>query len=206
PRRAWRVWRAMRRARALRVAAVGLLAVVIAGTVLGWTARRRADADEVRRQDTLAGLPSIVVLPFVAYSGEPEYLVDGMSDGLIAALGRLPGVRVISRQSAMHYKGSHERLPDIAQQLGVDYLVEGSVALHGETIHLEVRLVRPAPEEQVWSEALEWPLSRALALHETVAMALARAAGAQVDDDEARHALSAGSVDPLGYEAYLQGR
>ena len=76
----------------------------------------------------VAKLPSLVVLPLSNFSDEPEYFVDGMTDALISALARIQGVRVISRQSAMHYKSSKKLLPEIAKELGVDFVVEGSVA------------------------------------------------------------------------------
>jgi tetratricopeptide (TPR) repeat protein len=129
-----------------------------------------------------------------------------MTDGVIGALGRLGGVRVISRQSAMHYKNSTKKLPEIAEELGVDYLVEGSVARDGDSIRLQARLVRPQPEQQVWAEAYDRPSTRAISLHDSVAISVARAAGASIEPGEESRMSLAREVDPKVYEAHLQGR
>lgn len=153
-----------------------------------------------------AAKPAIAVLPLRNFSGDPDYFVDGMTDELIGALARQRGMRVVSRQSAMHYKGSDKLLERIATELGVDYLVEGSVAREGDRIHLQARLVRPKPEEQLWAEAFQRSTSEITALHDEVARALARAAGASAPDRVERSMVSTKRVDPAVYEAYLQGR
>lgn len=194
----------------LRRLAVALVALATLSVLLPWAMRElrgssprpAAAAVEV----AVAPIPAIAVLPLANFSGDPDYFVDGMSDGLIGALGRLPGVRVISRQSAMHYKGSKQRLPEIARELGVDFLVEGSVTRDGDAIRLQARLVRPDPEQQVWADAFDRSLSEAPALHETVALAVARAAGARVEEGAVRRTQGTRAVDPRGYEAFLQGR
>ncbi len=150
--------------------------------------------------------PSIAVLPLSNFSGDPDYFVDGMTDALIGALARAGGMRVVSRQSAMHYKGSDKLLGQIAEELGVDFLVEGSVAREGERVHLQARLVRPDPEEQLWAEAFQRPASEILALHDTVARSLELAAGIAPASRKEGRMSRVQRVDPAVYEIYLQGR
>jgi TolB-like protein/tetratricopeptide (TPR) repeat protein/tRNA A-37 threonylcarbamoyl transferase component Bud32 len=149
---------------------------------------------------------SVVVLPLADYSDDPEYFVDGMTDGLIGALARLGGLRVISRQSAMHYKHSDKRVPEIARELGVDYVVEASVARDGDRLRIQAQLVRPDPEQQLWSKVFERPATDVLALHNQVARAVATALDVPVSAAEERQMSASKSVDPAVYEAYLQGR
>ncbi len=153
-----------------------------------------------------AARPSIAVLPLRNFSGDPDYFVDGMTDALIGALARLRGMRVVSRQSAMHFKGSDKLLDQIAQELGVDFLVEGSVAREGDRVHLQARLVRPRPEEQLFAEAFQRPATEILALHDDVARALATAAGVALTSRSEARPVTSKRVDPAVYEAYLQGR
>src|SRR5262245_56612375 len=118
-------------------------------------------------------LPSVVVLPLTSFSGEPEYFVDGITDALIASLARIEGLRVISRQSAMHFKGSQKLLPEIAKELGVEYVVEDSVARTGETVRLNAQVVRADPETTLWSNTFERRSEEVLGLQSSFATAVA---------------------------------
>jgi TolB-like protein/tetratricopeptide (TPR) repeat protein len=200
PRRSWQPAIATagvdrRRFRSWAIAGAALVAAVVAAGLLGRSLADRAHA-----------IPAVAVLPVVSFGGEPDYFVDGTTDGLIGALGRFEGLRVISRQSAMHYKGSKMRLPEIADELGVDYVVEASVARDGERLRLQAQIVRAQPEQQVWSQAFERPGSGVLALHNEVATAVARALRARVSESEEVRMAAAREVDPAAYEAYLRGR
>lgn len=193
--------------RSRRWEAVGAAAVLVALVVLGIyrvrpparAAAEPAGAAEVER-------PAIAVLPLGNFTGEPEYFVDGMTDGLISALARFGGVRVISRQSAMHYKGSQKLLTEIARELGVDYLVEGSVQRDGELIRLQTQVVRPDPEEHLLAETFERPQREALALHAAAARAIAVSVEAPIAATEEVRVATAPTVEPSAFEAYLQAR
>jgi len=154
----------------------------------------------------VAKLPSLVVLPLSNFSDEPEYFVDGMTDALISALARIQGVRVISRQSAMHYKSSKKLLPEIAKELGVDFVVEGSVARVGETVRLNAQVVQADPETTLWSESFERAAGEILALQNSFASAIARAVHARISPVEEVQLAATRAVAPDAYEAYLQGR
>jgi serine/threonine protein kinase/tetratricopeptide (TPR) repeat protein len=197
--------RGRRRARRRRtgiLTALGAAAAVIAGVVYQSARSEPPDKAALERTEP----PLVVVLPLANFAGEPDYFVDGMTDGLIGALGRLGGVRVISRQSALHYKDSTLRLPDIATELGADYVVEGSFERAGGALRLQARLVRPEPEEQVWAEVFERPQEAALALHGEVAAGVARALRVPVSRAQQDRLVRVRDVDSDAYEAYLRGR
>jgi TolB-like protein len=193
----------------VRWLAAGVTALAAAAVAIPWAMRELRESRTGNRgaiSDVAeAKIPSIAVLPFANYSGDPDYFVDGMTDGVIGALGRLGGVRVISRQSAMHYKNSTKKLPEIAEELGVDYLIEGSVAREAGMVRLQARVVRPSPEQQVWAETYSQASSSVLAMHENVAVAIARAVGGGVVDRPDERRGSSRSLDPAVYEAFLQG-
>ncbi len=201
-------WRP-RRATTRWVAAAVALALV-AGGAGAWYRRGRPATE---RQKPLAATsraqtaqPALVVLPLASFSGEPEYFVDGMTDGLISSLAKIKALRVISRQSAMHYKGSRKLASEIASDLGVDYVVEGSVERMGEKVRLSAQLVRARPEATLWSDSLERAFSDVTALHNTFATSIAQAAGIELSTAEATRMASTRSVDPEVYQAYLQGK
>jgi TolB-like protein/Tfp pilus assembly protein PilF/tRNA A-37 threonylcarbamoyl transferase component Bud32 len=192
-----------------RAHAAGYLGALAAAALIGagvwaWAAFHRVPAQAATGDSSPP--PSIVVLPLANYSGDPDYFVDGMTDGVIGSLARIRGLRVISRQSAMHYKNSKELLADIARELGVDYVVEGSVQRDGGLLRLQAELVQPDPERHLWSETYERPVSSALSLHNEVAVAIARAIRVRLSPDEETRMASTPTVEPAVYEAYLQGR
>lgn len=153
-----------------------------------------------------SAVPGLVLLPLTSFSGDPEYFVDGMTDSLISALARIQGVRVISRQSAMHYKGSKKLLPEIAKELGVDYVVEGSVARSGDRIRLSAQAVQADPERTLWSEDFERSAGDILKLQNSVATAIAKSLEIPLTPGEEQRMSATKSVNPAAYEAYLQGR
>jgi len=197
--------------RAARFAAAALAIVVLGAGALAWRARAVKPAVGAVPASSSAvaaaeKLPSLAVLPLSNFSNEPEYFVDGMTDALISALARIQGVRVISRQSAMHYKGSHKLLPEIAQELGVDFVVEGSVARFADRVRLNAQVVRATPEATLWSESFERAAAEVLALQSTFASAIAAAIHVQLSPLEQTRLATTKAVDPEVYEVYLQGR
>ena len=192
--------------RAARWLGAGLAVAALA--VVGWLLARAPAPKSPAVAAAAAApatLPSIVVLPLRNYTGEPDYFVDGATDGVISALARLSGARVISRQSAMHYKGSTKLLPEIARELRVDYILEGSVERAGDVIALSVSLLRADPEEQLWSDKLERPAPEVFALHAELARRVANAAQFPISAGETARLATARRVAPEVYELYLQG-
>lgn len=113
--------------------------------------------------------PGLAVLPLGNFSQDPEYFADGMTDALIASLSDVPGVRVLSRQSVLRYKDSSAALPEIAQELGVDVVLQGSVMRAGNRVRITVQLIRAQPEQQVWAQSYERDLRDVLSVQAEVA-------------------------------------
>ena len=191
---------------------VAALAIIALGAgAFAWRARMAhsttaPDPSAAGASPVAARLPSLVVLPLSNFANEPEYFVDGMTDALISALARIQGVRVISRQSAMHYKDSKKLLPEIAKELGVDFVVEGSVARVGESVRLNAQVLQADPETTLWSESFERRAPDIIALQNTFASAIANAIHVQVSPVEQTRLATSKAVDPDVYEAYLQGK
>lgn len=193
-----RVWatRALRspKTRAGMLGGLALLAVV------GWVLLKSPapDAGEIRR---------VAVLPLVNLTGDPQqdYFVAGMHDALVTELGQIASLTVISRQSVLRYQDSDLPLPAIARELGVEALVEGSVFLVGDSVRINVQLVRAEPEEHLWADAYYGELPNALALQGEVAQAIARAIGVRVGSALPSRLSSGLRVDPEAQEAYLRG-
>jgi TolB-like protein len=151
---------------------------------------------------------SIAVLPLENLSGDPEqeYFADGMTEELIAELAKIAALRVISRQSVMQFKDTDTPLPEIAQALNVDALVEGSVRRSGDRVRITTQLVQTNPERHLWAESYERDLRDILALQSEVAQAIAREIRIAVTPAEASHLSNTSSVDPEAYQLYLRGR
>jgi len=151
---------------------------------------------------------SIAVLPLENLSSDPaqEYFVDGMTAELISDLAQIGSLRIISRTSAMHFKGSHEPLRQIARELNVDAVVEGSVLRAGDRVRITAELTDARSDRNLWSKSYERDQHDVLALQREVSLAIAQQVKATLTAQE-RTALSAARpVDVKAYEAYLQGR
>jgi TolB-like protein/Tfp pilus assembly protein PilF len=147
------------------------------------------------------------VLPLQNLSGDPtqEFFVDGMTEALIGHLSTIRGVRVISRTSTMHFKGTRQSLPEIARTLHVDAIIEGSVVRSGSRIRISAQLIRSATDNHLWSGSYDRELRDVLALQGEVARAIAREIQVTVTGREPDRA-TARRVSPDAYEDYLKGR
>jgi TolB-like protein/Flp pilus assembly protein TadD len=151
---------------------------------------------------------SIAVLPLqnLSHDAEQEYFVDGMTEELIATLAKIKGLRVISRTSVMQYKGTKKLLPQIARELNVDSVVEGSVLRAGQRVRINVQLVRADNGHAVWSESYEKDLSDVLAVQSEAARAIVAEIKVRLSPEEGRRLARVRAVDPEAYDAYLKGR
>src|SRR6267142_3274975 len=151
---------------------------------------------------------SIAVLPLENLSHDPEqeYFVDGMTDALTTSLSKVGALRVISRTSAAHYKGTNKTLPEIARELSVDGVIEGSVMRSGNRVRIAAQLLHAPTDKHLWAEAYERDLDDVLRLQNEVAQAIALQVQAQLTPQQQARFRSAGSVNPEAYEAYLRGR
>jgi TolB-like protein/DNA-binding winged helix-turn-helix (wHTH) protein/tetratricopeptide (TPR) repeat protein len=153
-------------------------------------------------------IESLAVLPLENLSGNPkeEYFADGMTEALITELGKVHALRVISRQSVMQYRGTTKSAPQIAQELHVDALVEGSALRSGDTVRITAQLVHANPERHLWSESYERNLSDVIVLQREVVQAIVVEIKGKVTVAERASFASARPVNPEAYEAYLRGR
>jgi serine/threonine-protein kinase len=151
---------------------------------------------------------SLAVLPLANRSGDPaqEFFVDGMTDALIADLAQIAALRVISRTSAMRFKGSDKPLPEIARDLHVDGIVEGSALLAGGRVRITVTLIEAATDRSLWAKSYERELTDILTLQSEVARAIAEEVRVQVTPEERTRLEPKGPVNPAAHVAYLQGR
>jgi len=155
-----------------------------------------------------SGIGSIVVLPLENLSRDPEqeFFADGMTEALITNLAQIRALRVVSRTSAMQYKGARKPLPQIARELRVDAVVEGTVARFGDRVRITAQLIEAASDRHIWARSYERDLRDVLALQGEVARAIADEIQVQVSQEERARLGSLRRVDPEAYELYLRGR
>ncbi len=152
-------------------------------------------------------IDTIAVLPLENLSGDPgqEYLADGMTDALIAELGKIRTLNVISRQSVMQYKGSTKPMPEIAQELNVDGIVGGTVLRIGERIRITAQLVNARKDRHLWADGYERDLSDILSLQREVARAIAGEIRAKLTPEEEIQLASVSEVNPEALDLHLRG-
>ncbi len=172
-----------------------------------------AAAPETRRAETTrqpadGAVRSLAVLPLANLMGDPgqAYFVDGLHDVLIGELAGISELTVISRTSVMRYRDTDRTMGEIAAELNVDALIEGSVFCAGDSVRVTVQLVRGAPEEHIWQDRYEGRLSQAFGLQTQVAEAIAREIRLALSPREAERLARRTEVDPAAQEAYLRGR
>lgn len=157
---------------------------------------------------TAAGIQSLAVLPLANFSGDSEqdYLADGMTEALIARLATIQGLRVISRTSAMQFKGTRKSVPAIGKELNVDAVIEGSVLRSGDKIRVTVQLIRTDTDTHLWAETYDRELRDVLALQSDVSQGIARHIESAVSGTRNHSPVPQRIVAPEVYEAYLKGR
>jgi TolB-like protein/Flp pilus assembly protein TadD len=153
-------------------------------------------------------IESLAVLPLENLSRDPEqeYFADGMTEVLITNLAKISALQVVSRTTAMHYKGIHRPLPELARELGVDGIVEGTVMRSGRRVRISAQLVDAHSDRHLWAEDYDRHLRDVLELQSEVARAIARAIQVKLTLQEQTQLARTRPVDPEAYEAYLKGR
>ncbi|HYL16442.1 MAG TPA: winged helix-turn-helix domain-containing protein [Terriglobales bacterium] len=177
---------------------VAIVAVAVSFNLAGFRQRLfgRAQGAHIR---------SLAVLPLENLSGkaEEEYFADGMTEELITDLGRIHALRVISRQSVMHYKGTDKPLPQIASELKVEALIQGSALRAGNRVRITMQLVRAVPEEHLWAESYERDLRDVIDLQREVAQDITTQIKLTLTPQEQTHLTGAHPRSPEAYRAYL---
>ena len=186
---------------AATLATVAVLAAVLGWTMPGWRAYLFGGSVEGR-------ITSLAVLPLQDFSHDPEqeYFADGMTEALIANLAKIDALKVSSRTSIMRYKGTQKTLPEIARELGVDGLVEGSVQREGDQVRITVQLIHGLTDKNVWTDSHQQELRGVLDLQNQVAQAIASKIEARLTPVEQARLATRRSVDPDAYQLYLRGR
>ncbi len=183
-----------------------------AAALLGDLRRLQGAGDDRPRAGAPDVIRSLVVLPLENLSGDPaqEFFSDGITETLIGDLSRLPGLRVISRTSAMRYKGVRKPLPEIASELRVDAVVEGAVLRAGERVKVSARLLRAATEEPLWGESFERDMKDIFTLQSELAAALSAPIRAALEPGAPApptpRPVTRAAVDAGVYEQVLRAR
>jgi serine/threonine protein kinase/TolB-like protein/Tfp pilus assembly protein PilF len=153
-------------------------------------------------------IESLAVLPLKNLSGDPaqEYFADGMTEELTADLSKVGAVRVISRTSAMRYKDANKSLPEIARELNVDGVVEGSVERAGDRVRITAQLIQAPTDTHLWANSYERDMRNILSLQDEVARDIASEIKVTLTPLERAQLSSSRPIDPQAYEAYLRGR
>ncbi len=183
---------------AWKISVLVLLAVIAAFAVWKIHSRNRPGS----------AIHSLAVLPLESLSNDAsqDYFADGMTDELISDLGQISALRVISRTSVMGYKHARKPLPQIARELKVDAIVEGTVLRSGDQVRITAQLIDAAADKHLWSQSYEGELKDTLALQNQVARAIADQIRINLNPQEQAALKSAKVVNPEAYESYLKGR
>jgi TolB-like protein/DNA-binding winged helix-turn-helix (wHTH) protein/Tfp pilus assembly protein PilF len=156
----------------------------------------------------LSSTTSLVVLPLENLSGdkEQEYFADGMTDELIANLAKIHSLRVISRSTAMAYKGSHKPISQIARELHVDAVMEGTVMRVENRVRITAELVQVSTDRDLWADTYESPMGDVLALQNRVSSAIVNQIRINLTPEDRERLARNPAVAPEAYENYLKGR
>ena len=181
------------------IGGVAVLALLLPWNARNWQERLLGPSGSTRIQ-------SLAVLPLQSLSHDPEqdYFADGMTDELITGLAKLGHLRVISRTSVMRYKATIEPLPQIAHELNVDAIVEGTVERSGNRVRIRAQLIRAAPEQHLWADSYDRELRDVLSLQSEAARDIIEHIQGKVSNAELPGAVH--RVDPDVYDLYLKGR
>ncbi len=199
----WGAWRYQLTPR--RWLAVVAVLVLMVATLVG------LNVGGLREQLFPAGTPkidSIAVLPMKNLMGDPEqdYFVEGMHEALITELSKISALKVISRTSTMRYKQTDKPLPEIARDLGVQGVIEGSVLREGDQVRITVQLIHGPSDRHLWGHSFDRELRGILALQSEVARTIAEEIKVKLSPAEQARLARTRPINPASYEAYLKGR
>ena len=189
------------RRRTLAWLSLGLFIAAAASVIIYRNQKRVADPP-------LKPIQGLVVLPLKNLSGDPshEYFAEGITDEIITELAKLAGPKVISRTSTMQFKGVHKTVREIARELNVDAVVEGSVEQSGDKVRVRVQLIQGANERHLWAEVYDRQLSDALQLEADVARDIAGQVQLRLTDRQRKDLAHNRRLNPQAFQDYLQGR
>jgi TolB-like protein/Tfp pilus assembly protein PilF len=190
-----RPWTAQR-----RVAVIGFVLIAAVGA---WRL-----FDSARFGTSRVHVRSLAVLPFENLTGDSgqEYFVAGVTEAVTTSLAQIQALKVISRTSAMQYRQTHKQLREVARELNVDAVVEGSVLRSGDRVRVTAQLIDARTDTHLWTQSYDRAIPDVLALQADVAGAIAHAVHAEIRPDERRRLAHVRAVQPEAYDEYLKGR
>ena len=185
-----------------------LFAGLLAATVVGLGLNASGLLDRLLGRPIAVELNSIAVLPLRNLSAdrEQDYFAEGMTEALITHLGKIGTLHVISHQSVLGYRGATKSLPEIAEELKVSKILEGTVLRSGDRVRVTANLVQATPERHLWAESFEFDRRDILAVQGQVAREVASHIRIRLTPQERGRLAASRPVDPEAYEAYLLGR
>jgi eukaryotic-like serine/threonine-protein kinase len=168
---------------------------------------QRSSATPAMREAPTGRIQSIAVLPLENHSVDPEqdYFADAMTESLLTDLAQIGGLRVVSRTSVMRYKGTLQPLPQIAAELGVDAILEGSVLRVGHRVRITAQLIHGSTDQHLWAKSYERDAEDILTLLSEVANAVVEAVRVELTPHETTRLTAVRRVDRAAHEAYLKG-
>jgi TolB-like protein/predicted Ser/Thr protein kinase len=187
------------RRRRFALATAGAVLVIAAIAIGAWLYQHAQFSGQFER--------SIAVLPFENLSGDKGnvYLAEGIQDEILTRLSKIGDLKVISRTSTQHYKSKPQNLREIAKQLGVAHILEGSVQKSADTVRVNVHLIKAVNNSPVWADTVDRPLTDILSLESEVAITVADQLRAKLTGEEAQSIAAKPTDDPQAYDAYLRG-
>jgi TolB-like protein/Flp pilus assembly protein TadD len=179
---------------------IGVLLMVIAMLVVGRLPFYRQTGELIPQK-------TIAVLPFENLSRDPDnaYFADGIQDEILTRLSKIADLKVISRTSTQHYKSAPENLPEIAKQLGVAHILEGRVQRSGDTVRVNVQLIKAANDSHLWADTFDRKLTDIFSVESDIAKRIAEALRATLTGHEEQALAVKPTNNPEAYDAYLRG-
>lgn len=180
-----------------------LAAAMAVALVLAWNARKG-----MNHQNAPGHVSSLAVLPLENFSHDPEqeYFADGMTEELITEMAQIRSLRIISRTSVMQYKGTHKTVPEIARELNVDAIVEGSVMRSGQQVRITAQLVEGPSDRHLWAKSFDRDLQNVLNLQSEVARSIASEIQVSLSPQEEARLTRSRPVNAEAHDNYLKGR
>src|SRR6059058_1802071 len=189
---------------------IGLVLALGGGFLWRFAAVRSADSKTAtvpNESRSVINAKSIAVLPFENRSHDPDnaYFADGIQDEILTRLAKIADLKVISRTSTQHYKSAPENLPEIARQLGVAHIVEGSVQKSGDSVRVNVQLIKAANDSDLWADTFDRKLNDIFSVESEVAKAIADQLRAKLTGQEEQVIAAKPTDNTEAYDAYLRG-
>src|SRR5436190_91734 len=205
-----RAWRWSKRNPMLAAATAAAVCSAMAAAFLFFSRNALPPQSSLDPRLSITGLipeKSVAVLPFENLSGNPDnaYFAEGIQDEILTRLSKIADLKVISRTSTQHYKSAPTNLPDIAKQLGVAHILEGSVQKSGDAVRVNVQLIKAASDSHLWAETFDRKLTDAFFVESEVSKAIADQLGAKLTGQEKEVIAAKPTDNPEAYDAYLRG-